>query len=193
MSRARHSLRVALIAAATLCLSCPGQQDALDAAGPQSGRIESLFWLFFWITLIAFGVVLIVLAGSLLKRSQRATLEPQVTPLPQSFGANIRPTQPIDEKRDRRMVHIITGASAVTLVLLFVMLIASVSTGHAMASMSEENALDVTIIGRQWWWEIHYPDPNFPNKEVITANELHIPAGRTIRLTLLSRDVIHSF
>ncbi|HYW86484.1 MAG TPA: cytochrome c oxidase subunit II, partial [Chloroflexota bacterium] len=46
----------------------------------------------------------------------------------------------------------------------------------------------VKVIGHQFWWEFQYPDAN-----VITANELHLPLGRTANLELLSNDVIHSF
>jgi cytochrome c oxidase subunit 2 len=46
----------------------------------------------------------------------------------------------------------------------------------------------VKVIGHQFWWEFEYPDAS-----VITANELHLPVGRTANLQLLSADVIHSF
>jgi cytochrome c oxidase subunit 2 len=49
-------------------------------------------------------------------------------------------------------------------------------------------ALDVLVRGRQWWWEFRYPA-----LDVATANELHLPAGRPVRLTLEGPDVIHSF
>ena len=49
-------------------------------------------------------------------------------------------------------------------------------------------ALDVTVLGRQWWWEFRYPSLG-----VVTANELHLPAGRPVVLTLEGADVIHSF
>jgi cytochrome c oxidase subunit 2 len=55
------------------------------------------------------------------------------------------------------------------------------------------NALEVTIVGNQWWWEIRYPGLG-----IVTANELHVPVSDpadptpTI-LTLQSADVIHSF
>ena len=51
-----------------------------------------------------------------------------------------------------------------------------------------QNPVRVTVIGHQWWWEFRYPDLN-----IVTANELHIPANRDIELTLQSADVIHSF
>ncbi len=55
------------------------------------------------------------------------------------------------------------------------------------------DALEVTIVGRQWWWEIRYPKLG-----IVTANELHVavsdPANPTPTfITLQSADVIHSF
>ena len=48
--------------------------------------------------------------------------------------------------------------------------------------------LNVNVIGHQWWWEYEYPDLG-----LVTANELHIPTGTRVELTLESDDVIHSF
>ena len=44
------------------------------------------------------------------------------------------------------------------------------------------------MIGHQWWWEFRYPDLN-----VTTANELHVPVGQTVSLRMGTADVIHSF
>jgi cytochrome c oxidase subunit 2 len=52
--------------------------------------------------------------------------------------------------------------------------------------------LTVDVTGHQWWWEIHYPGAGH-EASVTTANEIHIPAGRRVRVRLTSRDVIHSF
>ncbi len=48
--------------------------------------------------------------------------------------------------------------------------------------------IQVRVIGHQWWWEFQYP-----GKGVLTANELHLPVGRTVSFELESVDVIHSF
>ncbi|HEU4867907.1 MAG TPA: cytochrome c oxidase subunit II [Actinomycetota bacterium] len=50
-----------------------------------------------------------------------------------------------------------------------------------------EDALEVEVIGHQWWWEYKY------DNGVVTANELHIPVDQPVRLTLKSGDVIHSY
>ncbi len=50
------------------------------------------------------------------------------------------------------------------------------------------NVLTVEVIGHQWWWEFRYPEFN-----LTTANELHVPVGRTVSLKMGAYDVIHSF
>ncbi|HEU4829377.1 MAG TPA: cytochrome c oxidase subunit II [Gemmatimonadales bacterium] len=50
------------------------------------------------------------------------------------------------------------------------------------------DALVVEVIGHQWWWEFRYPQYG-----VTTANELHVPVGRTVTLKMKTIDVLHSF
>ncbi|HEY0777283.1 MAG TPA: cytochrome c oxidase subunit II [Gemmatirosa sp.] len=47
---------------------------------------------------------------------------------------------------------------------------------------------DAVVIGHQWWWEVRYPRDG-----VLTANELHVPVGRRVRIALSTEDVNHSF
>lgn len=49
-------------------------------------------------------------------------------------------------------------------------------------------ALLVDVVGHRFWWEFRYPESG-----VVTANELHLPVDRPVRLRLQSADVIHSF
>jgi cytochrome c oxidase subunit 2 len=61
-----------------------------------------------------------------------------------------------------------------------------------------DNALYVTVIGHQWWWEYVYEHYDGKKLAVIAANELHVPssdagADRPVYLTLQSADVCHSF
>jgi cytochrome c oxidase subunit 2 len=48
--------------------------------------------------------------------------------------------------------------------------------------------IQLHVIGHRWWWEFDYKGQN-----IKTANELHIPVGATVQITLDSVDVIHSF
>jgi cytochrome c oxidase subunit 2 len=49
------------------------------------------------------------------------------------------------------------------------------------------DALDVHVVGRQWMWKLQHAEG--PSE----INELHVPVGRPVRLSLTSQDVIHSF
>jgi cytochrome c oxidase subunit 2 len=49
------------------------------------------------------------------------------------------------------------------------------------------NAMDVFVVGKQWMWKIQHPEG------VREINELHVPLGRPVRITLGSEDVIHDF
>ncbi len=49
------------------------------------------------------------------------------------------------------------------------------------------NAIDIYVVGKQWMWKVQYPGGQ---REI---NELHVPMGRPVKLTLASEDVIHSF
>ncbi len=50
------------------------------------------------------------------------------------------------------------------------------------------NLLEVEVVGHQWWWEFRYPQYG-----IVTANELVIPAGRTVHFKENSVDVVHSW
>jgi cytochrome c oxidase subunit 2 len=57
----------------------------------------------------------------------------------------------------------------------------------------DPDALKITATGHQWWWEFEYEGLGPDGGPLITANELHIPLGQQVSITLLSGDVIHSF
>ena len=80
-----------------------------------------------------------------------------------------------------------------TVIPVLIVIVLALTTARTVfqiqARPKPEGALEVTVIGRQWWWELRYPSLG-----IVTANELHVPAGSTPTfLTLLSADVAHSF
>ena len=78
-----------------------------------------------------------------------------------------------------------------TIVFALIMLVFALATIPVIFKTQEApaaTALRVDVGGRQWWWEFKYPD-----LKVVTANELHLPAGQTVALNLHAPDVIHSF
>ena len=50
-----------------------------------------------------------------------------------------------------------------------------------------KDAMEIFVTGKQWMWKIQYPDGG---REI---NELHVPVGQPVKLTMASEDVIHSF
>jgi cytochrome c oxidase subunit 2 len=54
-------------------------------------------------------------------------------------------------------------------------------------SRPPDDAMQIYVVGKQWMWKLQHMEGN---REI---NELHIPVGRSIKLTMTSEDVIHSF
>ena len=162
--------------------SCGGhQQSALDPAGPQSEKIDILWWSFFWLLTAIF---LAVMAAALWTLSRRHHGIEQESPKD--------PHQPSDETQSR-VRRVVTGFTIATILILFVLIIASVGTGKATSELSnKKNGLTVEVTGNQWWWQIRYLNSD-PSQILVTANEIHIPVGRPVQIRGLSNDVIHSF
>ncbi len=83
---------------------------------------------------------------------------------------------------------LIGGGVVLPAVLIVVVLVATVASMRAVSGAPSDDAVRIEVVGHQWWWEVRYPDD-----QVVTANEVHIPAGRDVVLELRSADVIHSF
>jgi cytochrome c oxidase subunit 2 len=73
-------------------------------------------------------------------------------------------------------------------VILALIAVPTVRTIFRTATKPGPEALQVEVVGHQWWWEFRYPDLG-----IVTANELHVPTGRTVNLEMTTADVIHSF
>jgi cytochrome c oxidase subunit 2 len=50
-----------------------------------------------------------------------------------------------------------------------------------------EDLTDVYVVAKQWMWKLQHPQGQ---REI---NDLHVPVGQAVRLTMTSEDVIHSF
>jgi cytochrome c oxidase subunit 2 len=58
---------------------------------------------------------------------------------------------------------------------------------YASLARPPDDALQVNVVGKQWMWKVQHMEGR---REI---DELHVPVGRPVRLTLTSEDVIHSF
>jgi len=79
-----------------------------------------------------------------------------------------------------------------TITPVITVLVLFLATARAIFAVQEapkpKGALEVTVVGHQFWWEFRYPGLN-----VVTANEMHVPVGEKTFMTLLSADTDHSF
>jgi cytochrome c oxidase subunit 2 len=87
--------------------------------------------------------------------------------------------------------------AAWTTVPFLIVTVLTLSTARVIQEIQDAHkpasAVEVQVIGHQWWWEFRYPKLG-----IVTANELHVPVSSTARplptfLDLRSADVVHSF
>jgi cytochrome c oxidase subunit 2 len=79
-----------------------------------------------------------------------------------------------------------------TVATLIVALVWTMQVMAAIDAPASAPRVSIDVTGRQWWWEVRYPATGGA-KPVVTANEIHIPAGEPVLVRLWGGDVIHSF
>jgi cytochrome c oxidase subunit II len=173
--------RPALVSAALVTLVLAGcseaqdnRQNALEAHGEDADKILDLF------TPVAFIAILvgIFITVATVFVAVKFRYRPGVNENPKQVHGNTR---------------LEIGWTIIPALLLAVIAVPTVGTIFDLSEAPASDALEVTVVGKQWWWEFQYPDAS-----VVTANELHIPVGREVSLDLEACDagvcnVIHSF
>jgi cytochrome c oxidase subunit 2 len=167
----RRGATVALFAlvAAGCASDSDKQQNTLKPAGKGARDILHLFTPFFWIAVvIGIGVTFATVFFAIKYRER---------------PGNENPRQVHGNTRLEITWTIVPALIMIVMAVFTVKLIWAQATTH-------KGALEVTVTGKQWWWEFTYTNNG---KQVFTANELHIPAGRYVDVTEKSDNVIHSF
>lgn len=163
-----------LILTSGLLTSCYGAEDypqtTLESAGAHTARINDVYSLVWWCSVVVFVLVQGLLIFSIIKfRGAPKTAHGRPVPV---HGNN-------------RLEIIWTVIPAVILAIIAVPTLQVISD---LAEEPGEEALVINVIGHQFFWEYEYPDLG-----VRTTNEMHIPVGQRVALRLSSADVIHSF
>lgn len=89
-----------------------------------------------------------------------------------------------------RLGWIVGGGVVAPSLILIAVFVLTIRTQASLA-MPGSPELTIQVTGHRWWWEVHYLDST-PSEIASTANELHLPVGKTVRLELITDDVIHS-
>ncbi|MGB7873810.1 MAG: cytochrome c oxidase subunit II [Anaerolineales bacterium] len=160
----------AIVWLAMFLSACQPSPTFLNPASPIAGHVANLFRTILIMALVVFVLVEGTLILILIRDRKRSDDEQ----LPRQVYGNTK-------------LEIIWTAIPILLVIaLFIMTVQTVNAVAAPASAKSD--LNLRVVGHRWWWEFDYPDLG-----IATANELHIPVGTTVQVSLESVDVIHSF
>ena len=143
-------------------------QSTFDAAGPIAEDQRFLFLFIFWVAVAVF----VIVVGALIFTVFRYRRRPG-----QGIPNQVHGNQPLE-----------IAWTIVPAIILIVIAVPTVTTILDNSDIPDEG-INVNVTGHQWWWEFDFPD----HGGLITANELHIPAGEDIIFALDSGDVQHSF
>ena len=164
-----------LLALALLLAACAphASQDSLKPAGPFARDPKNLFEKVFWFGAVP---VFVLVEGGILwivfkyrHRKGRDRMPPQI-------HGNTR---------------LEIGWTIVPAVILAVVMVPTVATIWDLARQPPDDALHVNVIGHQWWWKYQYTDADRQTTAetpgpITIANELVIPTGRVVYLTITS-------
>jgi cytochrome c oxidase subunit 2 len=164
---------------AGLCLplgACGGWQSALNAHGPEAERLVKLFWFFTAVCGVVWLLVVLALGWALFRRT--------------SWTASDDPLL-LDPEKERRSAITVWALTAASIIVLIVFTLVSFFASRGL-NAANADALNIEVTGYQWWWQVRYLDPN-PSLNFTTANEIHVPVGKPVKVSLIAGDVIHSF
>ncbi|KGF80315.1 cytochrome C oxidase subunit II [Massilia sp. JS1662] len=138
-------------------------QSVLHPAGADAAVVQQFAWVLFGAGTVIFVAVMALMALSL--------------------RDNARPLRP--------GLWIAGAGVAFPVFVLSALLTWSTWRSAQLVPQSSQAALSISVTARMWWWEVRYRDPA-GGREIVTANEIHIPVGQTVYVGLNAADVIHS-
>jgi cytochrome c oxidase subunit 2 len=137
----------------------------VNPKGSEAHRIAGVWWLMFG---LAAGVYVIV-AGFILYASTRGR----------------RHNTEVSKLNDNAFIWI--GGVIAPVLILAVLAVVTVQTTEALRKPAAHE-LHIDVTGRDWFWEVRYPD-----ERIETATDVYIPRGQPVAIRIRSDDVIHSF
>lgn len=141
--------------------------SALDPQSPQARVIGNLGIVCTVILVLIF----LIVAGAILYALFR-------------FRAREGESDPKQVAGSEKVEVIWTAIPFLIVIFLFVMTVRAMNKADPPPAPSP----DLVVTGHQFWWQVNYPASG-----VVTANEIHIPAGKPLSVRLDSKDVLHEF
>jgi cytochrome c oxidase subunit II len=181
-SRRRLSVvKLAMLAGLALLVgacAADAPQDSLEPEGPIAREIDNLINPVFLIAGVIFVFVNLGVLVILRRYRARRAHDEDDGPLPKQVHGNLKAE--------------LTWTIVPTLILTVV----AVMTVAAIFRIDRADAdadMQVQVIGKQWWWEYRYDINGDGTDDIITANDLVIPAAEPVVLDITAADVIHSY
>ena len=138
-------------------------QSVLHPAGADAAVISQFAWVLFGIGALIFVAVMVLVLLSVRRQE--------------------RPVRPA--------LWIAGAGVAFPVVVLTALLAWSTWRSAQLVPQSSHKAMTISVTAKMWWWEVRYRDPR-TGREIVTANEIHIPVGTPVYLGLNAADLIHS-
>jgi cytochrome c oxidase subunit 2 len=138
-----------------------------DQASSIAHRIDALYFYLVGLSIFFSGLIFLLVIYFAVRYRRRSADEPPPPRIPDSLPLEI-------------------AWIVVPLILAMVAFFWGANVYFALARPPAD-ALEIFVVGRQWMWKFQHPDGQ---REI---NELHVPLGRPVKLTMASEDVIHSF
>jgi cytochrome c oxidase subunit 2 len=171
---ARQMLLAVTFLAVLSLAGCAGAPSILKPESPGAKITYDLALIIFGIAVAVFVIVEGLLLYSAIHFSRKSG-----DGLPQQIEGN------------KRLEIAWTVVPAIVLAVVFVVslpILRSVTYTLAPSTGAASKALHVRVVGHQWWWEFDYPE-----LQIVTADELHVPVGTVVNVDVDSADVIHSY
>ena len=172
----RRLLRLAALVGSALILSAcsiieveENPLTTFEPAGPFAEQIDSLFWLVFW---IATGVFVLVMGGLVV------------------ILFVFRDRGKTDQKEPKQLHGSPKLEVLWTVIPALILAAIAVPTVSSVFELTEcgSDAIEVEVIGHQWWFEYYYPDA-----DIYTANVMVMPEDQEVCAVMTSEDVLHNF
>ena len=170
----RVGLLVGLVTVLAACGNNNGQ-NSLHPKGPYAQKIQNLF--------VPIVILAIIIGIAVL-----------VATVYFAFKFRYREGKPDNPKQIHGSTPLEIGWTIVPALILAVVAVPTIATIFDLAKKpTGPNVLNVTVAGKQWWWQFELPKQPMVDKKVVTSTELHIPINTKVYLSEVSDNVIHSF
>ena len=170
----RTAIPIALLASTPGLAQAASPLGIFNGAGHDAQELARLVALFGSVSIAVIVLIALLLISSIWHRRT-----------PDTTGG--RP-----QRDEGGMAWIYWGVGLSTVVLVICMLFNLRTIAATSTPPDAAGALTIQVTAHQWWWELAYQDPD-SHQVFLTANEIHIPVGRKVKVLLNSADVIHSF